>query len=76
MTQHNRIVQLDIFAECQRADPPDPSREHQVYFDAIEQALDLRALAFRREVGANASVGRSSDRQWPGPPAPFRPCMP
>ncbi|MBW1885810.1 MAG: LLM class flavin-dependent oxidoreductase [Deltaproteobacteria bacterium] len=46
MTQHNRIVQLDIFAECQRADPPDPSREHQVYFDAIEQARLADAMGY------------------------------
>ena len=29
---------LDIFSECQRANPIDASREHQVYFDAFEQA--------------------------------------
>ncbi len=29
---------LDIFSECQRANPKDASREHQVYFDAFEQA--------------------------------------
>lgn len=33
-----RPFSLDIFSELQKAEPPDPSREHQVYFDAIEQA--------------------------------------
>jgi alkanesulfonate monooxygenase SsuD/methylene tetrahydromethanopterin reductase-like flavin-dependent oxidoreductase (luciferase family) len=34
----DRPIQLDIFSELQRAEPADPSRERQVYFDAIEQA--------------------------------------
>jgi len=31
-------ITLDMFSELQRADPVDASREHQVYFDALEQA--------------------------------------
>jgi len=37
---------LDIFSELQRADPPDPSREHQVYFDALEQAKLADTMGF------------------------------
>lgn len=37
---------LDIFSELQRADPADPSREHQVYFDALEQARLADQLGF------------------------------
>ncbi len=41
-----RGFQLDVFSELQRADPVDPSREHQVYFDAIEQAQLADELGF------------------------------
>ena len=34
----DRPLTLDLFSELQRAEPVDPSREHQVYFDALEQA--------------------------------------
>ncbi len=37
---------LDIFSELQRARPADPPREHQVYFDAVEQAKAADALGF------------------------------
>ncbi len=37
---------LDIFSELQRAYPADPPREHQVYFDAVEQARAADALGF------------------------------
>jgi len=34
----NRPLAIDIFSELQKADPKDPSHEHQVYSDALEQA--------------------------------------
>ncbi len=34
----DRPFTLDVFSELQKAAPADPSREHQVYFDALEQA--------------------------------------
>ena len=37
---------LDIFSELQRAAPPDPVREHQVYFDAVEQAKLADRMGF------------------------------
>ncbi len=37
---------LDVFSELQRARPADPPREHQVYFDAVEQAKVADALGF------------------------------
>ena len=38
MAPDHRPIQLDIFSELQRAEPADPTHEHQVYFDALEQA--------------------------------------
>jgi alkanesulfonate monooxygenase SsuD/methylene tetrahydromethanopterin reductase-like flavin-dependent oxidoreductase (luciferase family) len=37
---------LDIFSELQRAEPADATREHQVYFDALEQAELADQLGF------------------------------
>ena len=37
---------LDIFSELQRADPINPSKEQQVYFDALEQARLADALGY------------------------------
>jgi len=34
----HKPITLDMFSELQRAEPADASREHQVYFDALEQA--------------------------------------
>jgi alkanesulfonate monooxygenase SsuD/methylene tetrahydromethanopterin reductase-like flavin-dependent oxidoreductase (luciferase family) len=45
MAQPGRIT-LDVFSELQRARRGDPVREHQVYFDAIEQARLADALGF------------------------------
>ena len=46
MRQTKPSIQLDIFSELQRANPPDPSRERQVYFDAIEQARLADAMGY------------------------------
>jgi alkanesulfonate monooxygenase SsuD/methylene tetrahydromethanopterin reductase-like flavin-dependent oxidoreductase (luciferase family) len=45
MAKPGRIV-LDVFSELQRARRGDPLREHQVYFDAIEQAQLADRLGF------------------------------
>lgn len=41
-----RPFTLDVFSELQKADPADPGREHQVYFDALEQARVADELGF------------------------------
>lgn len=41
----SRPFGLDLFSELQRAEP-DPAREHQVYFDAIEQAILADRLGY------------------------------
>ncbi len=43
---NSRPFSLDIFSELQRADPPNPAWERQVYFDAFEQARLADELGF------------------------------